>query len=627
MYLEGFTDQELDIIRWSFGMLAPPRKLTVEEWARQNRIISSKAGSARPGKWDTANAPYTLEPMQCFTDPRIETIVLAWGAQLGKSELLINQMQYVIDVDPGPMLFTLATEDSLTDVIDRRLRPTFEETQAIMRHAPGGKNRGMTHDCFEYDRMVLHFGNMQSPSSLRSWPIRYLFMDELDDDTVVYKEGDPLELARKRTNTFWNRKIVLSSTATKPWRPMWREFLASDQRQWFVPCLKCGFEAPFRFANLHWDARPAGLSHMEFANRVKDRRAAIWYECENCKQEHEDRDKMLMNERGKWVAQRETGPVAGFHLTSLASQFYSWFDLVHDWLKSQGDPEKLKVFVNTVFCEPWKEKTASAEPNAVLDRIAGGLKTGIVPAWTKLLTAGVDVQEDRVFWSVWAIGANRRMHKVTSGSGQWLDEFATEVMDTAFYVEGTIDRSMAVQLALIDSRYRTTQVHEWCFSQKPFIPVRPTQGRGGKNTTSRHTEKVRKVDTEIVPGSGRTIDKYILETNQLKDLLWSLFERAATSEGAMSFNLGTDATFADQFTAEEKAQGQDPQGFTYFYWQKKAGRNANHYWDTSVYALAAGELLGAAALIPGADRQKPVKTAGRQDRNTRNRERDQVAGF
>ena len=78
----------------------PPENLTVDQWADKYRRLSPES-SAEAGPWRTKRTPYLAEPMKAFTDPRVRKIVMVAASQVGKSELEMNIIGYIIDQDPG----------------------------------------------------------------------------------------------------------------------------------------------------------------------------------------------------------------------------------------------------------------------------------------------------------------------------------------------------------------------------------------------------------------------------------------------------------------------------------------------------------------------------------------------
>src|SRR5215472_4941607 len=88
-------------------LAAPPERIALSEWADQHRVLSSEA-SAAPGEWRTL--PFQREPLDAIAPASpYESVVLVWASQLGKSELWLSLLSYIISTEPGPCLIVLPT--------------------------------------------------------------------------------------------------------------------------------------------------------------------------------------------------------------------------------------------------------------------------------------------------------------------------------------------------------------------------------------------------------------------------------------------------------------------------------------------------------------------------------------
>ena len=197
--------------------LKPPPKLTVSEWADAYRVLSSEA-AAEPGKWSTSRAEYQRGMMDAVSDPSIETIVLMTCAQVGKTELINNVVGYHIHQDPAPMLVVQPTLEMAQTWSKDRLSPCLRDTPVLAGKVkdPRSRDSGNTtlHKSFAGGHVTACGAN--SPSSLASRQCRIILCDEVDRYPLsAGTEGDPVSLAKKRSSTFWNRKIILVSTPTE----------------------------------------------------------------------------------------------------------------------------------------------------------------------------------------------------------------------------------------------------------------------------------------------------------------------------------------------------------------------------------------------------------------------------
>src|ERR1051326_1610995 len=84
------------------AMVLPPREITVSEWADEHRQLTGSSAAER-GQWHTR--PYQREPMDVLSPSHPCRQVVLWAAaQMMKTEILLNFIGFIADVDPGPVL-------------------------------------------------------------------------------------------------------------------------------------------------------------------------------------------------------------------------------------------------------------------------------------------------------------------------------------------------------------------------------------------------------------------------------------------------------------------------------------------------------------------------------------------
>lgn len=251
--------------------LKPPPKLTISEWADQFRRMSPEA-SARPGRWRTDNAPYLREIMDAISDPHVHEVVLKSSSQVGKTEVILNVLGYNIDYNPAPILVLQPTVEMGQTFSKDRLAPMIRDT-VVLRKKMDAKSRfsGNTimQKTFPGGHVTIVGAN--SPAGLASRPIKIVLADEVDRyPKSAGTEGDPLNLARTRQTTFWDKKTVLVSTPTiKGDSRIEDAWLESTMEEWTVPCPECGEYQPMVWANVVFD-------------REHWPRGGVQYRCESC---------------------------------------------------------------------------------------------------------------------------------------------------------------------------------------------------------------------------------------------------------------------------------------------------------------------------------------------------------
>jgi len=292
--------------------LRPDPLLKVSEWADQHRRLSGK-GAAEPGPWRTSRTPYLREIMDCLSPSSpYERVVFMKGAQVGATETGNNWIGYVIHHAPGPMLAVLPTGEMAKRNSRQRIDPLIEDSEVLSSLVKPARARdsGNTVLTKAFQGGVLAMTGANSAVGLRSMPVRYLFLDEVDGyPGDIDGEGDPVALAEARTRTFARRKVFIVSTPTvKGVSRIEREFEASDQRRYFVPCPHCGHFQWLEFERLRWD---------------KGRPETAHYLCAECEGHIQEHHKTRMLEAGEWraTAASEQGSekTAGFHISSLYS--------------------------------------------------------------------------------------------------------------------------------------------------------------------------------------------------------------------------------------------------------------------------------------------------------------------
>lgn len=370
--------------------LRPPPAVTVSEWADGFRRLSSEA-SAEPGRWRTATAPYQREIMDSTVDPEVPEVVVMSSSQVGKTEILLNVVGYLIDLDPGPILVVQPTLEMSEAWSKDRLAPMLRDSPSLREKIPPAKSRSsgntIRHKTFPGGHITMAGAN--SPAALASRPIRASLQDEIDRfPKSAGTEGAPSELADRRTNTFWNRiKLKVSTPTLKGFSHIDELYEASDQRQYHVPCPHCGHMQVLRWANVRWTEGDPETAVMVCSDDSDG-------EERGCGAIMEEGDKPGMLAGGAWVPRYATRKVRGYHINALYSPWRRWAEVVENFLRCKGSKEMLQTWVNTELGEPFEEDGERIEASALISRKER--YAAEVPIGAGLLTAGIDVQGDRL---------------------------------------------------------------------------------------------------------------------------------------------------------------------------------------------------------------------------------------
>jgi len=575
-------------------MAAPPPNLTISQWADQYRKLSSES-SSEPGQWHTDRAEYQREIMDAVSDASVETVVIKSSSQIGKSEIGLNMVGYHIDQDPAPMMVVLPTERDAESWSKDRFAPMVRDTERLRGKLSGPKSRDgsnkILHKKFVGGQLTLVGSN--APSGLAMRPIRILLCDEVDRyPASAGAEGDPVNLAKKRTVTFWNRKIIMVSTPTiKGASRIDAAWENSDKRRYWVPCPHCGEHQTLRWEQVRWDK---GGGKKDKASRHLPETAH--YACEHCGDAWSDPQRWATIHLGEWRAENPFVDTAGFHLNEIYSPWIKLEKMVREFLaaKEQGE-EAMKAFINTSLGEVFEIRGEAPEWERIYNR-REDYPIGVVPDGGLFLTAGADVQRDRIEVEVVAWGRRRESWSVdyrvllgdTAKAGVWnkLSAMLEERFPHARTGTGMIIERMAV-----DSGYATQEVYAWSRTA-PLGRVMPIKGvdksrfpiQGPSDVEVKIGKRKRKRGAKLWTVCGPVFKAELY--GNLRQETPDELEGEGFPPGYCHFPQ-YDPEYFRQLTAEQAVTRVKKNGFAVIEWQKT--RERNEALDCRVYARAAAE--------------------------------------
>jgi len=610
-------DQVRECMRGFWDGLRPPPVLTVSEWSDTNRTLP-RSSSSEPGQWRTSRTPYLREIMDCMSPSSpYEQVVVMKGSQLGYTEALMNVQLFHISHAPCPSLLVQPTIDMAKKFVRQRLATSIRECECLRGKIKDSKSRDGGNSMLQKDFPggTLIIAGANSASGLRSMPIQLLLMDEVDAyPEDVDGEGDPCDLAQRRTTNFARRKILKGSTpTTADVSRIAREFETSDQRYYYVPCPACGEMQIIRWENIKFADRDPGT---------------VYLRCVKCDHHINERYKTQMLERGEWRAHKPGSPIAGFHISALYSPlgWYSWSEAVDDHLKAMGNPLKRKVFVNTVLAEVWEETASTIDVHQLAKKKEP--YPAEVPAGALVLTCGVDTQDDRlechvVGWGLrgesWVIdytviyGDPHQRLGVPGSVWAKLDQYRARRWK---HENGS---TMMCAGTGVDSRgHCTDEVYDYCArreSQHVWVMV----GRHGPG---------RQLIMKATKSARAKTYLFNIGTDQAKGVIYSrLKSTEKMGPGVIHFPkllpIGADGegreltdAYFQGLTAERRVTERHG-GLPVFRWVLPAGKR-NEPLDTMVYAMAALqilnpnlELLASENRIMNTERQRPPQPGRR----------------
>lgn len=491
------------------------------------------------------------------------------SSQCGKTEICNNLVGYHIAQDPSPILVVQPTLDMAQTWSKDRLAPMLRDSPSLssLVKDPRSRDSGNTtlHKIFPGGHITACGAN--SPSSLASRPIRVVLCDEVDRYPVsAGSEGDPVSLAKKRAATFWNRKILMVSTPTnKGASRIEMAYEESDKRKYHVKCPHCEAEQTLAWAQVKWE---------------EGKPETAKYVCSDCGSLWDEAERIRSIKNGRWLATSDFNGIAGFHLSALYSPWTPLADGVRDFLEAKKQPATLKVWVNTYLGETWEEQGEQIDEYDLANRAEDW---DAIPEDVLLLTAGVDVQDDRleaeiVGWGrdeeSWSI-AYKTIHGDPSAPAVWrdLDEFLGQSF------EHELGEDMIVRATCIDSGGHHTQAVYKYVAPREGKRIYAIKGVGGEG---------RPIIGKPSKNNIGKIKLFPVGVDTAKLLLFSRFRISEPGPGYCHFPVGREDEYFKQLTAEKIATRYH-KGFAKREFVKT--RTRNEALDVRVYAMSALSLL------------------------------------
>src|SRR3990172_2248093 len=602
--------------RAAAGWLPPPA-LTVSEWADQYRYLSPEESPGQPGQWRTSLTPYLREIMDCLSvrHPARE-VWFVKANQIAGTECGNNFIGYIIDIEPQPVLHVQPTVDLGKRWSRQRFAKMIASCSSLREKIKPAKSRESSNTLLskEFDGGQIVIGGANSAASLRSMPTGIIYLDEVDGyPEDVDDEGDPVKLAMKRCDgpVYFRRKVLVTSTPTEESSSrVMPGYLSTDMRKYFVPCPQCGYLQALDFKRLKWEwGRPQ----------------SVVYACEKGCEIHEHHKPQMLAD-GEWRAERPgyaNGERVGFHLNALYSPlgWRSWSAIAAEYEAAKarmdaGDPSLMEPFVNTILAETWKDAAEVSNPQQLRER-AEPYQLRVAPRGVITITAGVDVQADRLEITAWGWGADEEAwivdRDVFYGNPALLEVWGQLLERIRAPIQREDGARLNIAAVGVDSGgHWTHEVYQFC-RVNAHRHVFAIKGNAYPNRPI--LAKPSMVDVNFKGELSKEGCKlWHVGTVAAKHLLYRRLQLESPGPGYIHFSAELTPDFYEQLTAERWRtiyhKGKKPRSE----WTKDPGKR-NEELDKAIYAMAAAHYCGIPKFkAPDWDRLEKLNTASIQPR-------------
>ena len=584
----------------AFRNFRPPEDLTVSKWAAKYRVLSRES-SAEAGPWRNERTPYMVEPMDAFTDPKVTDIAVVAMSQVGKSEFLLNAIGYIIDQDPASTIFIQPNLDDARKFSRLRIAPMVRDSFRLRTKVSDVRSRSTSNTTLQkaFPGGMLTIVGSQSPSALASTPAKNVLGDEVDRWALsAGTEGDPYELAVARTTTFYNAKrVAVSTPTTKGMSRIEKLFNDGTQERWCSQCPDCGEWHDIVFNDIKFDFETVKVGRTKTYN-VK----SVHWCCPSCGCLHTEKE--MRAQPAKWIA---FNPVAyshgrrSFWVNAFSSPWRSWDKIVVKFLESKNDPQKLKVFYNTVLGQLWEDRGDLEDEDTMLARREDyGVREDNTPVelpeGVLVLTCGVDTQDDRLEYEVVGWGRYGESWGIKKGiimgdpndDGPWLrlDDVISHVYR---FANG---RGLTISMTCVDSGgHKTQSVYRHCRDrlQRRVFAIK---GQGGDGIPfTKPPSKVKIVVNGVAIGQTWL---YSLGVDAGKAEIMAALKVQEAGPKFCHFPKGEERGYDLAFfngLLSERLVMKSERGRTRWVWEKIMGHERNEALDCRNYALAALRIL------------------------------------
>jgi phage terminase large subunit GpA-like protein len=602
-------DGEQELSRFVASQCAPPSTDPMWKWCEHNIILDGTGPF--PGRYRTEFTPMVRWVYDKAQNPKTKRITVMVSAQSAKTQLGMNILNWCINEDPGPTMWTMAQSDHMSEFVQKRLLPSVENCEQTAKRLVESK-KGL----IVFDSMNLMLRGSNSRAKLQSDPVRRLFCDER-------REWAPgaIDLLRKRTRTFHNFLELSFGTAGRKDDELHCDFKEGCQTIAHFNCKACGHSQPFRFGRnptsvfvkardrggVVWEVnettRPNGVWNYEAVAKT------VRYECEQCGYKHVTADKVDMLKTIHPVDYNPTAPqeFQSFHWNALAMlwESCSFENLALEFLKAteaaknRDNPnlEPLKAFVTETLGEPWEDLLGVIEDFGFLEDRRSDYSYG--DAWAEEVTRfmSADKQEkggEHYWYVVRSFGRGGKSRLFSYGR---CNSFA-ELEETRKQY------GVKIQNAMIDSGFKASLVYRFCAGTgwKAF------KGDDAEHYLHRVHDPKNPLIQRIVRRiwSKSDVDPLFgtLKAGRVKHIPLFRFSNPSTKDLLANYTMGivgdwtlphhVSKEYLKQLSAEARIERTDARGRIQFQWHQL--RPDNHLLDCELMILVAAVINGLVVL-------------------------------
>ena len=555
---------------------------------------------------------------------------------MSKTETMVNIIGHRLDDDPVAFLYAAPTKSFIETVFAPRFVQMVRQCESLVRKC--SKEISKQRKTYkEIAGVSVRMAWAGSATEMAGMPACKVLLDELDRmPASVEGEGSPKELADARHATYPDGQTIVFSTPTvgnaetimenglEFWEwgdeiesPTWKLFQEGTRFHWAVPCPHCKDYFIPRFKNLNWKEKATPAEAKETAGLA----------CQHCGSFIDQKHKDEMHQAGRYVAPGQTidkdgtvygdppaSSTASFWVSGLMSPWKTWGERAESFLNAvrSGDPERIQAVINTGFGELFSVAGEVPELSTIQALKINYKLRAEIPEGGLKITAGVDVQQDRLVYSVRLWGADMESWQLDHGELMGRTDEPQVWKDLETFKDRQYG-AMSIERCFIDSGYHTQFVYDFCRKHRAW--AFPTKGRDTIDATPLQRSKL-----DVAKNTGKRksagLGIWHINTDYFKRWLHERFERDPELPGG--WHLAQDST--DDFCKAMVSEARLVKPSGRVTWQL-INKN-NHYFDCEALNVAAAyslNLMTVTAETIRAEQERTEQEAkpAKQDQNGR----------
>ena len=342
-----------------------PDRAPIYDWAR--RHVQLPESYATPGPFNVRLSPWLVPIFDALRDPLVRRVHFRKAVQIGGTLVADIWLPWIIANDPGPISWTMQTDEMVEKHAKTRLNPLLERCRPVAQMLPKpGPHRTTTEIFFGGFFVTLNSANL---STQQSQSIRYKINDEIWLPRWQEVYGHAIarvskfeEVGRSKIYNVSQAPVMDEQTGNVEHA----SFISGNQQEWNSVCPACHKLFPISFDQVSekerfgvvWDrSAKREDGSWDVARAIETTR----FKCVNCGHEMSDSEETREHWRkhGRFIAMRADvgSEIQSFHIEALVARPMRF--LVQEFCEAEnhslktGDEQMRIDFRTKREAKPW----------------------------------------------------------------------------------------------------------------------------------------------------------------------------------------------------------------------------------------------------------------------------------